>query len=129
MKPSTSSSKKLTKAKVANPYAKGSTFLSTKAALAAAAIRCNKNNGGDAKCGSLTTPPENASGLCYKARCTFRELLLSASPELLHCIDLASLLSGCNDGFAPSGTQCMAAASECSGVVSFAHFAVRLGSR
>ncbi|ORY72766.1 hypothetical protein BCR35DRAFT_307544 [Leucosporidium creatinivorum] len=89
-----SSSTKLTKAKVADPYAKGSTFLSTKAALAAAAIRCNKNNGGDAKCGTLTSPPENASGLCYKARCTFR----------------------CNDGFAPSGTACMAAASECSGV-------------
>lgn len=72
---STSSSKGLKKAKVANPYAKGSTFLSTKAALAAAQIRCNKNSGGDAKCGTLTTPPDNASGLCYQARCTFRELI------------------------------------------------------
>jgi hypothetical protein len=81
VKPSSKANAKATstKVKTADPYAKGSTFLSTKAALAAAAIRCNKNNGGDAKCGRLTSPPENASGLCYKARCTFRESLCSPS--------------------------------------------------
>lgn len=76
----------MSKAKVANPYAKGSAFLSTKAALAAAGIRCNRNNGGDAKCGARTTPPADASAVCLAARCTFRESSGARRHNLAHIL-------------------------------------------
>ncbi|GAA5958614.1 hypothetical protein JCM21900_004655 [Sporobolomyces salmonicolor] len=81
-------------AEAANPYSKNSAFLNTKAALAAAKVRC----GTDTVCERRTTAaPANGAAVCITGKCTYR----------------------CNDGYAPGGTdgtQCVAAASACSGV-------------
>jgi hypothetical protein len=55
-----------------DPYSAKSAFLSTKAAKAAAAIRCNTNSFGDAKCKAETSPPAHAKAICLASRCTFR---------------------------------------------------------
>ncbi|GAA5890895.1 hypothetical protein JCM6882_008849 [Rhodosporidiobolus microsporus] len=74
-------------------YKTKSAFLQTAAALAVARIRC----GTDAVCAARGDPPANGAAVCITGRCTFR----------------------CNEGFAPGGadgTECVAAASACSGV-------------
>ncbi|GAA5862898.1 hypothetical protein JCM1840_002319 [Sporobolomyces johnsonii] len=81
-------------AEAASPYSKNSAFLNTKAALAAAKVRCAL----DSVCEHRTVAaPANGAAVCLTGKCTYR----------------------CNDGYAPGGTdgtECVAAASECSGV-------------
>ncbi|GAA5896459.1 uncharacterized protein JCM6883_006912 [Sporobolomyces salmoneus] len=77
-----------------NPYSKNSPFLKTKAALAAARVRCGTNN----VCQKRTAAaPANGAAVCISGKCTYR----------------------CDDGFAPGGsdgTQCVASATSCGGV-------------
>ncbi|BGO96872.1 hypothetical protein RTBOTA2_000733 [Rhodotorula toruloides] len=74
-----------------NPYSPDSPFLNTKAALAAAKIRCGSN----AICRSKgPAPPADANSFCINGSCTFR----------------------CNAGFAPGGadgTQCVPSSTTC----------------
>ncbi|BGP05020.1 hypothetical protein JCM10049v2_000824 [Rhodotorula toruloides] len=74
-----------------NPYSPDSPFLNTKAALAAAKIRCGAN----AICRSKgPAPPADANSFCINGSCTFR----------------------CNAGFAPGGadgTQCVPSSTTC----------------
>ncbi|GAA5844181.1 hypothetical protein JCM5353_005895 [Sporobolomyces roseus] len=77
-----------------NPYSKNSPFLRTKAALAAARIRCGTNNVCERR---TAAPPANGASVCISGKCTYR----------------------CNSGFAPGGadgSQCVASASTCAGV-------------
>ncbi|POY71502.1 hypothetical protein BMF94_5815 [Rhodotorula taiwanensis] len=69
-------------------YTPGSTFLSTPEAIAASKIRC-----GAARTCQITAPapPANGISICFNGRCSYR----------------------CNTGFAPSGTECVAASSSC----------------
>ncbi|GAA6060394.1 hypothetical protein JCM10212_004647 [Sporobolomyces blumeae] len=76
------------------PYSKNSPFLKTKAALAAARVRCGTNTVCERR---TAAPPANGAAVCISGRCTYR----------------------CNSGFAPGGsdgTQCVASATTCSGV-------------
>ncbi|GAA5940345.1 uncharacterized protein JCM15063_002607 [Sporobolomyces koalae] len=77
-----------------NPYSKNSPFLKTKAALAAARVRCGTNNVCERR---TAAPPANGAAVCISGKCTYR----------------------CNSGYAPGGsdgTQCVASASTCGGV-------------
>ncbi|GAA5872444.1 hypothetical protein JCM16303_004519 [Sporobolomyces ruberrimus] len=77
-----------------NPYAKNSPFLKTKAALAAARVRCGTNNVCERR---TAAPPANGASVCISGKCTYR----------------------CDAGFAPGGadgTQCIASATACGGV-------------
>ncbi|GAA6010315.1 hypothetical protein JCM10207_005170 [Rhodosporidiobolus poonsookiae] len=75
-------------------YSKGTPFMSTVQALAAANVRC----GTDAVCERRTAAaPANGAAVCISGRCSYR----------------------CDSGFAPGGadgTQCVASASACAGV-------------
>lgn len=75
-------------------YAPTSAFMRTKAALAAARVRCGTNT----VCQRRTAkPPANGAAVCISGKCTYR----------------------CNQGFAPGGsdgTQCVASVTMCQGV-------------
>ncbi|GAA5974043.1 hypothetical protein JCM11641_008231 [Rhodosporidiobolus odoratus] len=77
----------------ANPYSKDSAFLNTKAAKAAARIRCGTNNVCERRAAAA---PANGAALCVTGKCTYR----------------------CLDGYAPGGadgTECVASATTCNG--------------
>ncbi|BGP53050.1 hypothetical protein JCM8202_004134 [Rhodotorula sphaerocarpa] len=69
-------------------YTPGSTFLSTPQALAAATIRCGTAIVCERK---APAPPTNGVSVCAAGRCSYR----------------------CETGYAPSGTDCVAASQTC----------------